>query len=232
MITTNAVDWHETIAQSFDEGYSRSPRFAERFEHWRTAIAAAVRPGDRVLDAGCGPGLFSFEAAGRGATVDAIDGSAAMIEICRRKQDDLGENAITFRTALLDDLRSWPAASYDVVMSSSVLEYLPDLETELRSLVRLLKPGGRILVSMPNASSVYRWGERVAFRLTGRPRYYAYVKRLATVDEMDGLLAGMGVTMDRAVYYAAPPGPAYLTGLLSDKRRNTLFLAVGTNTAT
>lgn len=224
--TADAVDWHESIAESFQAGYDHSPRFRERLALWRDLIARHVTPGDRVLDAGCGAGTFSFEAARVGASVTAIDGSAAMIALARKRQQELGLTDISFEVALLDSLSARPAGTFDVVLSSSVLEYLPDLAGEVARLVRLLKPGGRLILSLPNSESLYRKAERIAFGVTGRPRYFAHVKSMATARELAALYRGLDVTPVEHHFYAAPPGDRVLAQLGAN-RSKTLVVMVG-----
>lgn len=224
--TADAVDWHESIAESFQAGYDRSPRFRERLMLWRDLIARHVRPGDRVLDAGCGAGTFSFEAARVGASVEAIDGSAAMIDLARKRQRELGLADIGFDVALLDSLSARAEGEFDVVLSSSVLEYLPDLSTEVARLVRLLKPGGRLILSMPNRDSLYRKAEQVAFSLVGRPSYFAHVKSMTTEGELTALYRDLSLQPVERHFYAAPPGDGVLARL-GDHRSKTLLVMVG-----
>lgn len=223
-----AVAWHDSIADAFDGRYSRSPRFIERLAVWRDLIAHYVSPGDRVLDAGCGSGVFSFEVAARGVSVDAIDGSAEMIAIARRRQAELGATSIEFRVGLIEELRTWPAAGFDVVMASSVIEYLPDLASEIASFSRLLKPGGHLMVSVPNAASLYRRAERALYGLIGRPRYYAHVRSIATPSGFTSIMAGAGLETLDLRFYADPPIPLTAARMMgSGAARKTLFVAVG-----
>lgn len=224
--TADAVDWHESIAESFQAGYDHSPRFRERLALWRDLIGRHVGAGDRVLDAGCGAGTFSFEAARVGASVTAIDGSAAMVQLARTRQQELGLTDIGFEVALLDSLSARPEGEFDVVLSSSVLEYLPDLKGEVARLVRLLKPGGRLILSMPNSESLYRKAERIAFGLTGRPRYFAHVKSMASATELAALYRALDVAPVEHHFYAAPPGDGMLA-TLGDHRSKTLLVMVG-----
>lgn len=223
-----AVNWHDTIAEAFDGKYSRSPRFIERLAVWRDLITNHVSPGDLVLDAGCGSGVFSFEAATRGASVLGIDGSAEMIAIARRRQSELGDANIDFRVGRIEQLRTWPAASYDVVMASSVIEYMPNLAGEIASFSRLLKPDGRLIVSVPNAASLYRIAERAVYRLVGRPRYYTHVRSIAKPNEFTTIMAGAGLEAIDLVFYADPPIPPAAARMMgSGVIRKTLFVAVG-----
>lgn len=228
MTTTDAVDWHTSIAADFAAGYDRSPRFRERLVVWRDLIARYVHAGDRVIDAGCGAGTFSFEAAARGSHVEGIDGSPAMIELCRERARAEPDADVRFAVAMLDTLSERTAGCADVVMSSSVLEYLPNLQGEVAHLVRLLAPGGRLIVSVPNGASRYRRIERTAFRLTRRPRYYAHVRSTATASRLGAIFSACGLDMVVMIDYAVPPGPAWLRNLLGLERGGQMLLvAVG-----
>ena len=222
-----AVAWHDGIADRFDAGYARSPAFIERYELWTGLIDAYVDPGSAVLDAGCGSGVFSFAAASRGAVVTAIDGSAAMIVICRKEQIARAVENIHFSEAMLDDLAGQTDGCYDVILSSSVLEYVPQFESVLADFYRLLRPGGKLIVSMPNRRSVYRMLERMAFKVTGKPRYYAHVANVVSSASLDADIRRAGLMPIETTFCAEPPGPfAVLGRLLTAERGKSLVVIV------
>ena len=99
---------------------------------------------ERVLDAGCGPGLLSEWLLGRGAEVVAIDASAEMVRISR---DRLSTIAQIYHANLADPLPFLDAASFDAVAASLVLHYLEDWRTTLREFHRILRPTGRFVFS-------------------------------------------------------------------------------------
>jgi ubiquinone/menaquinone biosynthesis C-methylase UbiE len=116
--------------------------------------SATVAPGERVLDVATGTGLIALKAAvaaGLRGSVLGIDLSARMVESARRRADEQGLKNARFarmdaQALDLDD------ASYDVVLCSLGLMYVPDPEQALREMRRVLRPGGRLLASV--------WGER------------------------------------------------------------------------
>lgn len=220
-----AVEWHDEIAERFDAGYGRSPAFMERHNVWRALINRSLAGGDKVLDAGCGSGVFSFLAAEKAGHVDAIDGSANMITIARREMARHGCTNIAFSQAMLADLAAYPGNQYDLIMSSSVLEYVDDYHLIIAEFSRLLRPGGRLLLSMPNADAIYRKAEAMAFKVTGRPRYYAHVHNVVTASALAQRLASVGIAVSATHYFAEPPLPALLNRLIPGaRRRKTLFL--------
>lgn len=110
---------------------------------------AGLRPGESVLDVGCGTGSLAIVAKrrlGAGGTVCGIDASPEMIARARRKAEAAGLN-VAFRLAAVERL-PYPDATFDVVLSSLMIHHLPE---ELRrpafaEIRRVLKPGGRLLI--------------------------------------------------------------------------------------
>lgn len=100
--------------------------------------------GRRILDAGCGSGPLSAALRDRGAVVSGIDASAAMLELARRR---LGEDA-DLRVADLGEPLPFADAEFDDVVASLVLHYLQDWSGALAELRRVLRPGGRLMVSV------------------------------------------------------------------------------------
>jgi len=116
--------------------------------------AAALRPGERVLDVACGTGLVSFAAAravGGTGHVLGVDLSGSMVDAARQRARQRGVPNATF--ARMDaELLALPDASVDVALCALGLMYLPDAEQALREIRRVLRPGGRLVAAV--------WGER------------------------------------------------------------------------
>ena len=114
----------------------------------KTVELAGIRPGDRVLDVGCGTGDLTLVAAARAGAqgeVVGIDASPEMIEVARQKTPQ-GTSA-RFEIALIERI-PFPDNYFDVVLSSLMLHHLPgDLKQRgLAEVRRVLKPGGRVLI--------------------------------------------------------------------------------------
>jgi ubiquinone/menaquinone biosynthesis C-methylase UbiE len=109
-----------------------------------------LRPGrDRALDFGCGVGRLSAALAGHFGEVVGVDISPPMLE--RARELDRGEGRCRFVLNEAADLSLFEDASFDLVLSSIVLQHLsPDLQRDyLREFVRVLRPGGVIVVDLP-----------------------------------------------------------------------------------
>lgn len=104
--------------------------------------AAEVTAGTRLLDVATGPGFVAESAVARGATVVAVDQSAAMVEIARRRLPK-----VDVRQATAERL-GLPNASYDAVVANFLLNHLARPDVGLSELVRVLAPGGRLALTV------------------------------------------------------------------------------------
>jgi SAM-dependent methyltransferase len=113
--------------------------------------------GRRILDAGCGAGPLFAALRERGAIVTGFDKSEGMLELARRR---LGDDADLLLAELGGPL-PFPDDTFDDVTASLVLHYLEDWGPALAELRRVLKPGGRLIVSVDHPF-VTTWMHREA----------------------------------------------------------------------
>ena len=119
----------------------------ERSFRERLVELARLRPGESVLDVGCGTGTLAIAAkrrVGSLGVVHGIDASPEMIARATRKAKKSGVD-VTFRTAAVEAL-PFPDRQLDVVLSTLMLHHLPrqTREESAREIRRVLKPGGRV----------------------------------------------------------------------------------------
>ncbi|PIE32913.1 MAG: SAM-dependent methyltransferase [Ilumatobacter coccineus] len=115
-----------------------------------------LRPGDRVLDVGSGFGRHVYECARRGAQVVALDYAEDEVVQTRNTLAAMvvdGEiTADNLMGVMRADARRLPFAdhSFDVVITSEVLEHIQDDVTAIAEMVRVLRPGGRFAATVPS----------------------------------------------------------------------------------
>jgi len=97
-----------------------------------------------ALDVGCGTGFLSLELAARGHRVTGIDLAPAMLDAARRKAAEAGFD-IRFEEGDAEQA-PFPPASFDLVISRHVLWTLPHPEAAIDDWIRVLRPGGRLVV--------------------------------------------------------------------------------------
>jgi SAM-dependent methyltransferase len=111
--------------------------------------------GSKVIDVGCGAGRHSFEAYRRGADVVAFDQNAAElrdVETLLRAMADAGEAPATARAdTVVGDARAlpYPDQTFDCVIASEILEHVAADDAVIAELIRVLKVGGRLAITVP-----------------------------------------------------------------------------------
>jgi ubiquinone/menaquinone biosynthesis C-methylase UbiE len=189
-----AAHWNRRAA-GFDDDFGHSIRTPAERAAW-DRILDLVLPGAPALDAldvGSGTGFLAFELAARGHRVVGVDFALAMIAEARRKAAASGVR-IEFEEADAERL-PFAAGSFDLLMSRHLLWTLPHPEAAIDEWIRVLRPGGRLVVidsqftggALPageNARTSQEYaavGDRLPF-LGGRPR-----------EEIEGLLRARGL---------------------------------------
>ncbi len=162
----------------------------------RYALAAEwVRPGDTVLDCACGLGYGTamLTAVSKGRHFLGVDIGDQAIAYAR---DNFGERySIDYRQGNAEDLSFVPDASVDTLVSFETLEHVPDFKRFLREACRVLKPDGRIVISVPN-----RWVDE-----TGRdPNPYHF--HVFDYEKAHAALGTEGFLVEARYAQSAPGG--------------------------
>ena len=141
--------------------YERDGGFVWRYGHALVELLDP-RPGERVLDVGCGTGQLTARIAESGADVVGIDNSAEMVDRASRNYPDL-----RFEVA---DVRDLPyRAEFDAVFSNAVLHWVLPPESAVESIRRALKPGGRLVAELGGRGNIAAIVEAVRWARRGNP---------------------------------------------------------------
>lgn len=120
---------------------------------WRTADNSAghllphLRPGDEVLDVGCGPGTITLDLAARvhPGTVTGVDASAPVVAAAEARRAEAGATNVTFREGDVYAL-DFATGRFDVVHAHQVLQHLSDPVAAVTEMGRVLRPAGLLAV--------------------------------------------------------------------------------------
>jgi len=136
-----------THAELLDAVWAAIPEGAEpeRFTVRRDWLLARVRPGETVLDLGCGDGAFAEALAANGATPIGVDAAPRALRRARERRPDLD-----WREAPLDGPLPLDDESVDVAWLGETLEHLADPVGEVHEVRRVLRRGGRLLATTPD----------------------------------------------------------------------------------
>jgi demethylmenaquinone methyltransferase / 2-methoxy-6-polyprenyl-1,4-benzoquinol methylase len=192
----------DRIARVYDR--MNSVMTAGMHHRWRERAAdlARVGPGSTALDVATGTGDLAIELARRGAEVTGSDFAPAMLEIARMKAPGL-----TFEEGDALNL-AHPDASFDAATVGFGARNFADLDQGLREMMRVTKPGGRVVVleittpQKPPLSWFFRaWFDHAVpalGRLAGDPDAYTYlpssVRRFPGPEQLAGRMAAAGLT--------------------------------------
>lgn len=108
-----------------------------------------IIPSGRILDVGCGNGAFLYKMREAGMEAHGVELSRDGCAAARKLGLDV-------RCGTLEQQR-YPANHFDVITLNHVFEHVPDPLDTLKELKRILKPGGRIIIAVPNACSLAAW---------------------------------------------------------------------------
>lgn len=157
--------------------------------------------GQRVLDAGCGPGLHAAALAERGASVVGLEGSAALVEHARAR---LGDGAEVHQHDLNLPLDTLADGSFDGALCALVLHHLHDRPQFLSEVSRVIRPGGWFVLSTSHPTSDWRHFEGSYFSeewvdLDLRDGKHTVHLQRMTLEMIFDELLGAGFTVERLV---------------------------------
>lgn len=180
----------------------------------------APRPGERILDLGCGDGALTDRLAATGADVVGVDASEDFVAAARARGIEahvMNGEALTFE------------AEFDAVFSNAALHWMTGAEKVVAGIVRALKPGGRLAAEFGGQGNV----AAIVTALTALGRQHGIDQALAnpwyfpTAEEYAELLEAHGLAVEEIRLIPRPtPLPTGLRGWIETFRR-PFFAAAG-----
>jgi SAM-dependent methyltransferase len=111
------------------------------------ALTNVLKPGDRILEIGCGIGSVVFELSRKGYDITGIDISGEAIEYGRKKYGNIRLEVQAAETLPYED------ESFDAVLSFDLFEHIASIDKHISEVARVLHPGGHYLFQTPNKLS-------------------------------------------------------------------------------
>lgn len=139
-----AREQYDRLAPSYDSITGAAIR-----EHYEWPAVESLLPpldGRQVLDAACGDGFYTERVVDRGATAVGVDASEEMVDRARDRFDD-DDRVTVERADLTDSLTEFDDAAFDLVYCQLALEHVRHWERVFAGFHRVLRPGGRVVVS-------------------------------------------------------------------------------------
>jgi ubiquinone/menaquinone biosynthesis C-methylase UbiE len=142
--------------------------------------------GKEFLDGGSGGGHFSAAACRRGANVTSLDVGPNLLEQVKKRCES---------TRVIGSILDipFPDRSFDVVLSTEVIEHTPDPERAVRELCRVVRAGGVLVLTSPNRL----WQPVVRFATATRLRHYAGYENFLWAHRAREIVVGMGLDVEK-----------------------------------
>ncbi len=192
--------------------YARKPVADEAAYRRKLEISRGYfRPDMEVLELGCGTGSTAIAHAPYVKHIRAVDISARMLEIARRKADEAKVENVTFERAAIDDLEV-PAQSLDAVLALSILHLLADKDAAIAQVHDMLKPGGVFISSTVCLADAGNWFRFVA--PVGRTLGLIPLVRFFTKEDLERSLQRAGFEID----HSWRPGKAKAVFIVAKKQ--------------
>ena len=142
----------ENLAEAYAEKVETKAHNA-LYERPATLSLLPGLQGKRILDAGCGPGVYAKILLQQGAEVVAFDRSPKMVALAEKR---VGEAALVLQADFEEPLDFASDEEFDIVLSSLALDYVEDWHPVFNEFFRVLKSGGTLVFSVGHPFGGYR----------------------------------------------------------------------------
>lgn len=193
------MPWFDAHATDYDAWYTTPlGRYVDSVEKELLAELAEPHDGETALDIGCGTGNHTLWLAEQGLRVTGLDESRPMLEVAAAKSADLPVEWVHSDATELP----FGEETFDLVVSVAAMEFIEQRRAVLREAMRLLRPGGRLVLGLLTRDSA--WGELYRNEAETDPGSVFAKAHLFTEDELPGLL-DEPFTLRKGLYH--PPDP-------------------------
>jgi SAM-dependent methyltransferase len=193
---------YDALAESYAQRVDTKPHNAY-YERPATLSLLPDVTCKRLLDAGCGPGVYAEWLVEHGAQVVAIDANRKMVRLARERLGDRAQVLLANLEAPLDFLED---ASFDIIIAPLVMDYVKDWVPTFREFHRGLKEGGILVFSIEHPyakyddhreTSIYFNVERVEYTWRGFGKPVRVPSYRRPLNEVINPLIETGFTLDR-----------------------------------
>ena len=130
-------DFYNELHQRLGDDYYHNWKFENQVAY------DVIEPHHRVLDIGCGVGKFLNKAKEKAAEVTGLELNEDAVALCRN-------NGLNVINEMIADHAQYKSDYYDVVCMFQVLEHIYDVKNFLENSIKVLKPGGKLVIGVPN----------------------------------------------------------------------------------
>jgi ubiquinone/menaquinone biosynthesis C-methylase UbiE len=157
---------YDRIASRYDEKRKSEKLIYNEYNEMPATLSLLRKiKGKKILDLGCGTGIYAKILRRRGAVVSGIDISPKMIELA--KQNLKGVRGADFKVGTVYKL-PYKSGTFDIVLASLVVHYFTNMDKAFREIKRVLKKNGVFIFSTDNPVI------NIAHRIKGKPRRYRF----------------------------------------------------------
>jgi ubiquinone/menaquinone biosynthesis C-methylase UbiE len=194
------IEGHRVWSSSYDQALNPLLALEQRL------LLPELRPleGQRLLDVGCGTGRWIEMARERGALVAGVDLTPRILEAAGRKPRSSGR-------VVLGDAAQLPfvSAGFDVVVCSFVLGYLDHRDASIREMARVVRPGGRIIMSDLHPEALQR-GWTSSFRHT--QSVYEIERHRYSLEQIRAAACSQGLQEKKLIeaHFGEPERPIFV----------------------
>jgi len=151
----NSISYFDSEAENYDSWYETEPgKLVLGIESDVVFEMLNPQKGEKIIDIGCGTGVFSISLAKKGCRVTGIDVSEKMLEKGRLNAEKFNED-IDF-TAADASMLPFKDNTFDSAVSVTAFEFMNDINKSFSEILRVVKKGGRIVIGTINKKS--SWG--------------------------------------------------------------------------